>query len=409
MRLRIGPVIAAVSVALLATGCSSFGANTTSKQQSSKGATINVMIASSGTAETNAVTKAADAWAKKYGDKVVITNASNIDQQLGQALAGGTPPDLFYLDTNSFAAYAKGGSLYDYGDQISNPDDFYPGLRQAFTYNGKFYCVPKDFSTLALEINTDMWQKAGLTAADYPTTWAQLQQDATKLTSGKVTGLVIDTNYVPLFMKQAGGWITNAAQTQMTATSAANLKGLQYAQSLLKSKAVKYSAQVGAGWGGEAFGEGKAAMTIEGNWIDGAMQSDYPSIKYTVVPLPAGPANADTLSFTNCWGIAEKSANHAADVSLVQALTQPQQEVEFAKEFGVMPSRQSAQSAYETAFPTQKAFIAGAATAQGPVSADGFTNLLNTFYSQLGTLATADPSKLLQSLQQNGEQALKNG
>ena len=29
------------------------------------------------------------------------------------------------------------------------------------------------------------------------------------------------------------------------------------------------SSDLDAGWGGEAFGTGKAAMTIEGNWING--------------------------------------------------------------------------------------------------------------------------------------------
>ena len=43
---------------------------------------------------------------------------------------------------------------------------------QTFTYDGKFYCAPKDFSTLALEINTDLWTKAGLTDADIPKDWA---------------------------------------------------------------------------------------------------------------------------------------------------------------------------------------------------------------------------------------------
>ena len=42
-------------------------------------------------------------------------------------------------------------------------DDFYPALRASFTYQDKLYCIPKDFSTLALEINTAAWNKAGLT------------------------------------------------------------------------------------------------------------------------------------------------------------------------------------------------------------------------------------------------------
>ena len=47
-------------------------------------------------------------------------------------------------------------------------------------------------------------------------------------------------------------------------------------------------------------------MTIEGNWIAGAMTTDYPKVHYKVVPLPAGPAGKGTLQFTNCWGIAAR-------------------------------------------------------------------------------------------------------
>ena len=52
---------------------------------------------------------------------------------------------------------------------------------------------------------------------------------------------------------------------------------------------------------------GKAAMTIEGNWIKGAMTNDYPDVKYTVAPMPAGPAGEGTLLFTQCWGVAAQS------------------------------------------------------------------------------------------------------
>ena len=55
-----------------------------------------------------------------------------------------------------------------------------------------------------------------------------------------------------------------------------------------------------AGWGGEAFGLGKAAMSIEGNWLTGSMK-DYPNISYKFIPLP--PARK-TLLFTNAWGCA---------------------------------------------------------------------------------------------------------
>ena len=224
-----------VALALCATGAlvlsacggggSSFGGAT--KAQATGAAKLTIMIGTSGDAETNAVKAAADAWGKKSGNTAEVIVASDLGQQLGQGFAGGTPPDLFYADASRIGDFAKAGNLYAYGDQVKS-ENFLPSLVKTFTYDGKFQCAPKDYSTLALVINTDMWTAAGLTDADIPKDWAGLETVAKKLTKGKVTGLVIgnDINRGGAFMKQAGGWVVSADGKTMTADSAANLAGL---------------------------------------------------------------------------------------------------------------------------------------------------------------------------------------
>jgi multiple sugar transport system substrate-binding protein len=160
------------------------------------------------------------------------------------------------------------------------------------------------------------------------------------------------------------------------------------------------------GWGGEAFGKGKAVMTIEGNWIKGALKSDYPNVQYRIVPLPAGPAGAATLEFTQCWGISAKSQHHTQALAFVNAMTAVPQQLAFAKAFGVIPSRASAQADYVREFPTDKAFLAGAAHGVGPVNAPKVTSVLSDFDSQLTQLATTDPKAILQRLQSNLAAAL---
>ena len=132
---------------------------------------LKMLIASSGDAETNAVKAAADAWAtedRQHGRPSLV--ATDMNQQLAQGFASGNPPDVFYIDAALLRRTTpSSGSLYPYADQVEDNDDFYESLRQTFTYEGKQYCVPKDFSTLALQINTDSWTKAGLTDADVPT------------------------------------------------------------------------------------------------------------------------------------------------------------------------------------------------------------------------------------------------
>lgn len=400
-------VAATTSLALTACGGGGFE-DDAAPQQSSGPVKLQILIGTSGDAETAAVKEAADAWAKKSGNTAEVVVASDLNQQLGQGFAGGTPPDIFYADAGRIGDFAKAGNLYAYGDQVKDAG-YLDSLVQTYTYDGKLQCAPKDFSTLALVINTDLWTKAGLTDADIPKDWAGLETVAKKLTSGKVTGLVVSGEWARLgvFMRQAGGWVVSPDGKSVTADSPENVAGLTEAQKLLKTGSMKYAKQVDAGWGGEALGKGKAAMTIEGNWIRGALKNDFPDIKAKVVELPAGPAGKGTLLFSNCWGIAAKSKNQAAAVDLVKSLTSVEQQMSFAKAFGVMPSTKEGSTQYAAEFPDDAAFAAGGDYGTGPVNVPGFDPVMAAFNTDLEQLASKDPKAILSSLQKNGDAALK--
>lgn len=400
-------VAATTSLALTACGGGGFE-DDAAPQQSSGPVKLQILIGTSGDAETAAVKEAADAWAKKSGNTAEVVVASDLNQQLGQGFAGGTPPDIFYADAGRIGDFAKAGNLYAYGDQVKDAG-YLDSLVQTYTYDGKLQCAPKDFSTLALVINTDLWTKAGLTDADIPKDWAGLETVAKKLTSGKVTGLVVSGEWARLgvFMRQAGGWVVSPDGKSVTADSPENVAGLTEAQKLLKTGSMKYAKQVDAGWGGEALGKGKAAMTIEGNWIRGALKNDFPDIKAKVVELPAGPAGKGTLLFSNCWGIAAKSKNQAAAVDLVKSLTSVDQQMSFAKAFGVMPSTKEGSTQYAAEFPDDAAFAAGGDYGTGPVNVPGFDPVMAAFNTDLEQLASKDPKAILSSLQKNGDAALK--
>jgi len=377
------------------------------------GVTLRVLIGSSGDAETNALTAAGKAWGAKSGNKVVVTPAKDLTQELTQALAGGAPPDIFYVDASRFEILTKAKAPADVGSKVKDSADMIPSLQKSFTQDGKYYCVPKGFSTLGLEINSALWTKAGLTDSDIPTTWDQLEAVAKKLTTGGVTGLVIGDSLdrVGAFMHQAGGAVISEDGKKITADSPENLAALQFIQKLGKEGVLKFPKQVSAGWGGEAFGKGKAAMTMEGNWIVSAMKNDFPKIKYKVVELPAGPKGKATLEFTNCWGVAAKSQNQTAAIDFVDYLTSVSQQIVFSKDFGVMPSRQAAKSQFVSLYPDQKAFLAGADKAFGPVGFPGFAAVQKDFESAIAGLAdgSSDPKKMLKDLQTKASDALQNG
>lgn len=398
---RWGFAAVAAVAALSLTACGSGFNSGAAKQNSSK--PLTVLIGSSGDAETAAVKSAVAAWSKSSGIKASVQAASDLNQQLAQGFSSGKPADVFYLSTDQLATYASNGSLLAYGDKLKNKSDFYPALVKAFTLNDKFYCAPKDFSTLQLIINTDKWKAAGLTDADVPTTWDQLAAVSKKLTTGGTTGLVMSGEYARMgaFMVQAGGNLVNADNTAATADSKANVRALDYIKQNLQAGDFALAADVGAGWGGEAFGKQLGAMTVEGNWIAGALKNDYPGVKYRAVPLPKGPEGAGTLQFTNCWGIAADSANKQGAQDLVAKLTSKSDQLAFAKAFGVLPSIQSAAGDFRKNYPGLNPFLDGVKYAQTPPTAKGSAAVVADLNSKLAQLKSQDPAALLKTAQTN--------
>ena len=119
-----------------------------------------------------------------------------------------------------------------------------------------------------------------MTDEDIPTTWDELATVSQTLTTGDQTGLVFtgEADRVGAFMVQAGGWFTNEDQTEATANTPENEEALTYLQENLIAGNFQHAADVEAGWGGEAFGTAKGAMTVEGPWIVGALEADYPDV-----------------------------------------------------------------------------------------------------------------------------------
>jgi len=371
------------------------------------GQKLEILIGTSGDAETAAVQAAADAWGEENDSEVEVVVASDLSQQLSQGFAGDAAPDLFYMSWDQFSNYASKRYLEPYASELPNAGDFYPALVDTFTYDGDFTCAPKDFSTLGLIINTDKWAEAGLTDADVPTDWDSLAAAAEKLTTGDTVGLSFGLEYARLgvFMNQAGGPLVSDDGTEVTADSAENLAGLEYVQQLHDDGVLKWPAEIEAGWGGEALGAGKAAMVIEGPWIKG-IAADFPDTNYQAFELPAGPGGKGTFTFTNCWGIPQGSDTADAARSLVEYLTGDDQQMAFADAFGVIPSTEAAAATYAESYPENASFVAGADYAVSPVNFAGSAAVIADFNAQLEGLVGGDAKGILASLQKELQSAL---
>ncbi|MGB8004633.1 MAG: extracellular solute-binding protein [Gaiellaceae bacterium] len=224
------------------------------------------------------------------------------------------PADVFYVDAADFADWVRQGVLQNLDSYVRstkfNTKPFYKNLLNTFKYKGHYYGFPKDWSSLGMEVNTDL-----LGNNPIPKTWAQLKSVASKITvpGGKPICLGADWARLMAFVYQAGG----NGQFK-SANSAPFRTAVNYYVGLLKSGLAAQPSQTGSGWCGEAFGKARAAFAFEGNWMFPTM-AGFPDVKFKTAPLPMNKKRGN-LAFTVSYSMAKDSKNKPAAWELLKYL-----------------------------------------------------------------------------------------
>ncbi len=249
-------------------------------------------------------------------------------------VASGTVPDVFYLQPAMSSSYISAGKLLNLSPYMArdhvNASDYYPSLLSPFICtNGSVFGLPKDWNSLGVFYNKQMFQAAGLPFPSANWTWQDLQNDAAKLTknpgtSNGVYGIVLsaDASRWGAFLFADGGSVLSKDGTQAAFNSTQGVDSLKFYDSFLKNNTGALPTSVGAPWNGDAFGKQKAAMVIEGGWLIPYMASTYPSVQYGIAPLPVAPTGkrAD-LIFTNAWAAYSGTKHPDAAWQLIKYMT----------------------------------------------------------------------------------------
>lgn len=356
---------------------------------------ITLMGWSSSTEENDALQAQVDAFMEANPDiKVNVNLVPEYDPTIQAAFASGDPPNVFYVDSSKLPDWADAGVLAVGEGKIENLDDHYESLLDVFTYDGQLYCPPKDFSIMALQYNKALFDAAGL---DYPTpdwTWEDLRAAAEALTGqdadgNVVLGLVTPPNFerwLP-FLYQAGGSVLNDDWTEVTLDSDEAREALEFYVGMVEDGIAGPPSMIDAGWGGEAFGQGRVAMAMEGNWVISYLLDQFPDLNWGVTELPTGmDGTRATMVFTVCYGVAADNDNPDESWKLVNFLTGAEGSALVAEQgFGVIPPAKSAADIWLEARGEEYAagFLAGADYAhqwQFPV---GFGDVFDTFNAGL--------------------------
>lgn len=131
------------------------------------------------------------------------------------SMAGGTAPDVIYVNFRKLYQYRDQGFLAPLDEFIKKDPDVlslvHPQIRKVITVDGHIYCVPWYQCAMALNYRKDLFRDAGLDPDRPPRTWDEFYEYSKKLTDqdkgqwGFGFPMVAGSWYLTDFIWQAGG------------------------------------------------------------------------------------------------------------------------------------------------------------------------------------------------------------
>lgn len=266
-------------------------------------------------------------------------------------LIGDAAPDVFYLDALE-APFLMASEVLEPLNSYITPDfdltDFEANLLLSFQRQDQIFGLPKDYSTLALFYNTRSLAEVGLTRP--PTTWDELIIAAQQLTldrhqDGSIDqfglGITPELARMAYMLRAFGGQVVNE-QGYATFASEAALQGItpsvrQYRVDRTAARPV----DVGTNSGIEMFGQGKAAMVIEGCWAIPFFQDTFPELNYATAEVPRLNDQPGTMVYTVAYVMNRQSHHKAAAWELIRYLTGKQGMEQWTSTGYALPTRRS--------------------------------------------------------------------
>lgn len=343
-KLKMIGILALSSVALL-TGC---GKGDDEKQSGKEGDTITVGFwKGDSTSEDKARKNMFEKFTKETGIEVKEKVYNDYETQLMTDLVGGTAPDVFYVDVSNIPSLAAQGVLEPLDDYIKesdiNKEDYFEPLLNAFKFtDDKLYGLPKDYSTLGFYYNEGLLEEAGLTPADIPENYEDLEGFLTKIkealpdkTPMVFSALMARQFY---FMDSKGGDpVTDDGMANLNDPKV--MEGLQVLMDLYEKGLIQTPEDLGDGWAGDTFGRGQAVISDEGAWMVSHLKTNFSDLKYGVKEIPKLNGENRNMVFTVSYSMNAGSSKKDAAWKFVEFTTRDEIMQEYAETASVLPTK----------------------------------------------------------------------
>ena len=254
------------------------------------------------------------------------------DKMLTQ-VAGGTAPDVAYLDSSNVIDFASRNALTNLDPYIAKskavkPDDYIQSFRDSASYNGSMYGLPIDGESTGLFYRTDMFEAAGIQGP--PKTWQEFEDAAKKLTNKdkKQYGFILFASEAAYYwypwLWQAGGRLLSEDGQQIAFNSEAGKRAANFYVGL-KNYSPEDFLNSNSYDGRVAFANGTVGMYVAGAWFAGTLRSEFPDIegKWAAAPLPQDKQCATTIA-GDTLVIFDQSKNKDAAWKWIEFLSAPQ-------------------------------------------------------------------------------------
>lgn len=271
------------------------------------------------------------------------------NQQLTNLLSAGNAGDVFYLPGEVVQPFVATGRVLALNGLVDNKA-YLSNLNRTFTVNGKVYGIAKDFNTLSVIYNRDLFDEAKVAYPNANDTWTTLAtklRNVRKALGNDYYGVCLAPDYARMgAFALATGWQPFDAQGRTNVQDPRFKAAFDFYTGLAKDKTGIQPSDLSEGWSGGCFGKGKTAIAIEGNWITGFLRDNAPNLKYGTAPMPKYQANGQRGNFlyTVGWAVNARTKNRAAALKVLNALTSAQAQQYILERGLAIPSRTGLQN-----------------------------------------------------------------
>lgn len=243
---------------------------------------------------------------------------------LFNALSAGTAGDIFYIPAETAPGILATGTVLPLND-VFDTEPFIDTLLEPFTVDDQIYGVPKDFNTLAVFYNKDLFDEAGVEYPNENDTWETFAEKLRGVNDlgDDVKGacFVADLARMGPFAF-AEGWQALGEDGTTNLQDPAFVDAFSWYTGLIQDGTTALPSDLGQDWSGGCFGTGNTGVAIEGAWILGYLRDTAPNLQYGTTFLPASPAGeTGNYTYTVAYGVNANSPNQEAALQVLAALT----------------------------------------------------------------------------------------